>query len=154
MSNTQKFRIDNIIKFQNNYLRLEITLGNCDLERPNYFFLEKLTISNLKNINRFFKLLFLIHGYNINVDDVYKNDRKMIINIHLIDINHDVNTILYSKFRNEIVKNRISHYNIRHNICLLEEDQYSLNKNINVFISINKIFNIPYNHLEKISLIK
>ena len=38
MSITQKFIIDNIIIFKDNYLRLEISLGNSNLERPNYFF--------------------------------------------------------------------------------------------------------------------
>ena len=151
---TQKFIIDNIIKFKDNFLRLEISLGNSDLERPNYFFLEKLTISNLKNINRFFKLLFLIHGYIINVDDVYKNDRKMIINIYLIGINHDFDSILYSEYGVEIIKNRISHYNITHNICLLQEDKYSLINIRNTFISIHKIFNIPYDYVQKFTLIK
>ena len=154
MSITQRFIIDNIIKFKDNYLRLEITLGNSDLERPNYFFLEKLTISNLKNINRFFRLLFLIHGYNINVDDVYKNDRKMIINIHLIGINHDVTSILYSEFKDEIVKNKISQYLILDNICLLQEDQYTLINIRNTFISIHKLFNIPYDYVENFTFIK
>ena len=143
MSNTQKFIIDNIFKFKDNYLKLEIRLGDSDLERSNNFFLEKLSITNLKNINRFFKLLFLIHGYNINVDDVYKNDRKMIINIHLINTNHDVTSILYSQFRNEIVKNRISQYNILDNIFYLEENEYSLINIRNTFTTIYELFGVP-----------
>ena len=154
MSNTQKFIIDNIIKFKDNFLRLEITLGNSDLERTNNFFLEKLSNNNLRNINRFFRLLFLIHGYIINVDDVYKNDRKMIINIHLIDINHDVTSILYSEFRYEIVKNKISQYNILDNIFYLEENEYCLINIRNTFTTIYKLFNIPYDYVENFTFIK
>jgi hypothetical protein len=154
MSITQRFTINNIIKFKDNFLRLEIILGDSDLERPNYFFLEKLSKSNLRNINRFFRLLFLIHGYNINVDDVYKNDRKMIFNIYLININHDVTSILFSEFRNEITKNRISQYNILDNIFYLQENEYSLINITNTFTAIYEIFGVPTTYLEKFTLIK
>ena len=143
MSNTQKFIIDNIFKFKDNFLRLEITLGNSDLERANNFFLEKLSNNNLRNINRFFRLLFLIHGYIINVDDVYKNDRKMIINIHLIDINHDFTSIFYSEFKDEIVKNKISQYKILTNIFYLEEKEYYLINIRNTFTTIYELFGVP-----------
>ena len=143
MSNTQKFIIDNIFKFKDNFLRLEISLGNNDLEKSDYFFLEKLSITNLNNINRFFKLLFLIHGYIINVDDVYKNDRKMIINIHLIGINHDFDSILCSEFKDEIVKNKISQYKILTNIFYLEEKEYYLINIRNTFTTIYELFGVP-----------
>ena len=152
----QKFTIDYLSKYEN-FLYMNITLDcNINKKLKNYFYIDNLDIITLQNIKNFFEFLFLIHRINVCVNIIKLDNNILYLKIFLK--NYIVNYItkitseinIFHNYRFELIKNKISEYDINCNSVLLQEDEHSINnfrQKISLLYDIFKFPNINYNKI-------
>ena len=148
----QKFQIDSLSKSEN-FLYMNIRLDcNINNKLKNYFYIDNLDIITIKNIKIFFEFLFLINRMNVSVD-IIKLDNN-ILYLKILLKNYIVNYIIqntlgknvFNQYRFELIRNRISEYDINCNTVYLQEDEHSINKFIQKICLLYDIFDFPNNN--------
>ena len=132
---------------------MNITLdSNINNKLKNYFYIDNLDIITIKNIKIFFEFLFLINRMNVSVD-VIKLDNN-ILYLKILLKNYIVNYIIqntlgnnvFHEYRFELIRNRISEYDIDCNAVYLHEDEHSINKFRQKISLLYDIFEFPNNN--------
>jgi hypothetical protein len=152
----QKFKIDSLSKSEN-FLYMNIIL-ECNINKnlKNYFYIDNLDIITIQNIKIFFEFLFLINRINVSVDVIKLDNNILYLKIFLKNyivnyfIQHTTGTYIFHKYRLELIRNRISDYDIDCNSVYLQEDEHSINnfrKKISLLYYIFDFPNINYNKI-------
>ena len=136
MGKTQKGIIVDMEKI-NNMLYMTVITSDSPNQKRNHFLLNSMDNNNINNISIFFRLIFMIHGLNIEIYDIHFNGNIIMLSLYLKNSINNINTILYSEFSDELNMARINKHNIRKNISCLYEDEDSL-------LEIKKRFSVLY----------
>ena len=150
IASIQRFKIHNIFKNDSFlYINIRLLKYNININRNNFFYINSLDINTLKNINKFFKFLFLIQGIHtkINVIKLENNilSLKIFLKKYII-----LQCSLFSKYRLELIKNRISEYDIKNNLYSLQQHEISINNFTEKISLLYDIFKFPNNNYNKI----
>ena len=152
----QKFKIDSLSKSEN-FLYMNIILeSNVNKNLKNYFYIDNLDIITIQNIKNFFEFLFLINRINVSVYVIKLDNNILYLKIFLKNyivnyvIQYTTGTNLFHKYRFELIRNRISDYDIDCNSVYLQEDEHSINnfrQKIGLLYHIFEFPNINYNKI-------
>jgi hypothetical protein len=151
-----KFKIDSLSKSEN-FLYMNIILeSNVNKNLKNYFYIDNLDIITLQNIKIFFKFLFLINRMNVSIDVIKLENNILYLKIFLKNyivnylIQYNTGQNIFHKYRLELIRNKISEYDINCNAVYIQEDEHSINKfrqQISLLYDIFEFPNINYNKI-------
>ncbi len=148
----QKFKIDSVSKCEN-FLYMNIILeSNVNKNLKNYFYIDNLDIITIQNIKNFFEFLFLINRINVSVDVIKLENNilylKFFLKNYIVNylIQNTSGTNIFHKYRLELIRNRISDYDIDCNAVYLQEDEHSINNFRQKIALLYDIFEFPNNN--------